>query len=649
MKKLIFVLLFLPQLLFATNYYVKNGGDDEAVGTSDGTAWATIAKVNATSFDPGDTIFFNRGDTWLLLGSTLSVPSSGTHDHPIVFTAYGTGSKPVISLAIQYDTWANYSGNIYYSTGAYQCAYLCLFDGTTWGKTSTKANLDTEGEWAQTVSAPAGGSNDTIFVYTTSPEDLPNVVFGSYNTAFEINGKDYITVSYLQIRYSGAYGFVIDQSTGSKIDSCKTDYCPLGITVDEADTIIISNNIITNCGGDGMYFSGYSNNVYIFDNNFSVCGVADIGSDNQSIGMWFVDDIYCYNNYINHTGTGSVIEASASIASHYWQDNVNFYNNYITTNVTNNSVFSIFSGEYNIHNNIVIMTGESNSAYFIGMTDTGNPTTANIYNNTIIGAGRGVDFWIPFGTESNSSDIKVKNNIFYGILQYYLHIGTVFLDNFESDYNLFLSNTGNKFATRTGGDDAAYNFDGWKTATSEDANSAIGDPLFTTEFTDLTLQAGSPAIGAGIGVGLLTDYSGYLINDPPDLGAYAYDSEIPAGDTPPVINTTNPGNVKATKANGGGNVTSDGGAEITQRGVVWSTSANPTTSDNKTIVSGTTGSFTAILWGLSSNTTYHVRSFATNIEGTSYGADVEFTTAKYTIPKSGTKVFIKNGKILINK
>ena len=65
MKKLIIIpILFFSLILSATNYYVKNGGNDGGVGTSDGTAWATIAKVKATSFQPGDTIFFNRGDTW---------------------------------------------------------------------------------------------------------------------------------------------------------------------------------------------------------------------------------------------------------------------------------------------------------------------------------------------------------------------------------------------------------------------------------------------------------------------------------------------------------------------------------------------------------------------------------------------------------
>ncbi len=46
----------------ATNYYVSNTGNDGAAGTSTGAAWQTIAKVNASSFSPGDSILFKCGE-----------------------------------------------------------------------------------------------------------------------------------------------------------------------------------------------------------------------------------------------------------------------------------------------------------------------------------------------------------------------------------------------------------------------------------------------------------------------------------------------------------------------------------------------------------------------------------------------------------
>ena len=78
------------------------------------------------------------------------------------------------------------------------------------------------------------------------------------------------------------------------------------------------------------------------------------------------------------------------------------------------------------------------------------------------------------------------------------------------------------------------------------------------------------------------------------------------------------------------NVTADGGATVTIRGVCWSTASNPTIEDSKTEDSiGTkagTGTFTSNLTGLTPNTIYYVRAYATNSQGTAYGEQRVFTT-----------------------
>ncbi len=85
--------------------------------------------------------------------------------------------------------------------------------------------------------------------------------------------------------------------------------------------------------------------------------------------------------------------------------------------------------------------------------------------------------------------------------------------------------------------------------------------------------------------------------------------------------------ITANTASGGGTVTSDGGFQVTERGVCWSTSANPTLADSHTSDGSGLGAFTSAITGLTANTTYHVRSYATNSCGTSYGEDIAFTTA----------------------
>ena len=99
------------------------------------------------------------------------------------------------------------------------------------------------------------------------------------------------------------------------------------------------------------------------------------------------------------------------------------------------------------------------------------------------------------------------------------------------------------------------------------------------------------------------------------------------GVSAPTVSTTTPSSITQTTASSGGNITADGGASVTARGVCWSTFSNPTTSNSKTTNGISTGTFTSSITGLTASTTYHVRAYATNSVGTSYGSDQQFTTS----------------------
>lgn len=94
----------------------------------------------------------------------------------------------------------------------------------------------------------------------------------------------------------------------------------------------------------------------------------------------------------------------------------------------------------------------------------------------------------------------------------------------------------------------------------------------------------------------------------------------------PTVTTQAVSAIASTTATGNGNVTSDGGATVTERGVVVSTSPNPTTADSKFANGSGTGVFTASITGLNPATLYYVRAYAINSVGTSYGSEVTFTT-----------------------
>jgi hypothetical protein len=102
---------------------------------------------------------------------------------------------------------------------------------------------------------------------------------------------------------------------------------------------------------------------------------------------------------------------------------------------------------------------------------------------------------------------------------------------------------------------------------------------------------------------------------------------------PTVASTTAASDIGFYSATSGGNITNDFGNTIAARGVCWSTLPNPTTFDSKTTESGTTGLFTSNISGLFANTLYYVRAYATSAGGTSYGAQVSFTTA--SLPQIG--------------
>ena len=102
----------------------------------------------------------------------------------------------------------------------------------------------------------------------------------------------------------------------------------------------------------------------------------------------------------------------------------------------------------------------------------------------------------------------------------------------------------------------------------------------------------------------------------------------------PTVTTNNVSNIQATSVTCGGNVTSHGGAAVTARGVCWSTSPNPTVSDSHTTNGSGTGAFTSSITGLTPNTTYFVRAYATNSAGTNYGEQKTFTTSCNTVTVS---------------
>lgn len=471
MRKLLTILLMLVSLsLGATTYYVKNGGSDVAAGTSDATAWATLTKVNASSFSAGDSILFNRGDTFR---GQLIVPSSGSDGSPIVIDAYGTGHKPQIfgSKTLNEDTdWEVHSGNVWKSTAVagatsayvsnYDIANLVFNNDAFCGhREDALVDVGVQGEWFFNT------ADSLIYIYSASNP-------GSYYTHIEVAGnygetcirignlKHHITIRNIDARYSGNWCIYADRAHDVIVEYCDVSWV--------GGWYAYSN--VRQGNGIGAWFTtDRTYNIIIRYNHVSQC--YDAGISPQASGISFnCSDIYIYGNIIENC--------------HY------SYETWTTSDDTLTNV--------GFYNNTCIAAGYSWS--YDQRPDAGNDSDVMIWT-----------------TEGVHTNVFIKNNIFYGSRNKSLYIKeeTVYtplvLDNNLYDCDVVAITDAGTFTTLSA----------WQTESSQEASSVDGDVMFRT-LGRYALKEGSPAIDAGIDVGLDYDYYGHKITGTPDIGAVEF-------------------------------------------------------------------------------------------------------------------------------
>jgi hypothetical protein len=261
----------------------------------------------------------------------------------------------------------------------------------------------------------------------------------------------------------------------------------------------------------------------------------------------------------------------------------------------------------------------------------------------------------------------LKNNLFYfdnnpaERYGYCFSFSGLTYDEIDADYNLYYTTNAASYIVRQVTPLVRYTAAQFATMQSnwgwETHSPTPADPLFinvteSVEVDSLMIDVLSPAKDAGIGLGEFTvyDYRDSLRDENPDIGAYeegGTNPDIPPD--PPQITTVTPSVIYTRLARSGGNDLDDGGGTISAKGICWSTSANPTTSDSHTTNGTGEGAFSEFISNLKAGTIYHVRAYCTNETATVYGSDMEFITPDYSINKTGGKLIKMNGKILILK
>jgi len=162
----------------------------------------------------------------------------------------------------------------------------------------------------------------------------------------------------------------------------------------------------------------------------------------------------------------------------------------------------------------------------------------------------------------------------------------------------------------------------------------------TVALTTKTVDGTGTGVFASSIAGLNPGTTYYVRAYATNIAGTSYGSEISfttIAATAPVLTTDPVTGASGTVATSGGNVTSDGGASITVRGICWDTSVGPTTALSTKTSDGTgTGTFVSSLTGLTVGTTYYVRAYATNSIGTTYGNEVNFTQPGAGLPTVST-------------
>ena len=143
----------------------------------------------------------------------------------------------------------------------------------------------------------------------------------------------------------------------------------------------------------------------------------------------------------------------------------------------------------------------------------------------------------------------------------------------------------------------------------QEAESGVGS--FTISMTDLSIS---------------TTYYVRAYAVTPNGTIYGDQKSFTTRDGIPTLTTAEVTEITGATATCGGNITDNGGLNVTVRGVCWSTSPDPTIADAHTTNGSGLGSFSSSISGLNVSTTYYVRAYATTAAGTAYGEEKTFTT-----------------------
>ncbi|MCU0379330.1 MAG: hypothetical protein MUC78_13835 [Bacteroidales bacterium] len=429
------------------------------------------------------------------------------------------------------------------------------------------------------------------------------------------------------------------------------------------DNVKIYNNYFNVDGGSGVLSLCCGQTFEVYNNIFDCTDAAD--NQNELVGGGDQPTTWTKVDFYNNTAVGYGMMGYFTV----WDESSDsgFYN--YKNNILSAPLYRAF--------NVIVVTGGSEEGSYY---DDKIVADYNLYVDEVVpwyyrptGGGISYDDWKTL--TGNDAHSIIDDPEFAGVGNYQLQSTSPAIDagtdvGVTADYlgNLRLDTpdigayeygassvdsslkeiVSYSFTEQTGS--ATINF----TAKTVDIEVAYGTDV-TGLIATFTLSEGATAV-----VGVTAQVSGTTENDFTDTVTYvvtALDETtenwyvIVTVETNPVATlSTDDVTYNAYKASVSGTIYSANGGTLTQRGVCWSTSANPTISNQRTIYTPYVGSFTDVIRGLKGGTTYYFRSYATTSEGgASYGDAITITTPAQTVVTNGGLPPIVNNKPVIVK
>jgi hypothetical protein len=486
-----------------TAYYVDaSAGNDSNNGQSPTTAWRTIAKVNASSFSPGNSILFKSGDTWR---EQLNIKNSGSSGNPITFGSYGSGNAPIISGADLLTSFTSCSG--YYCASVSTQPNQVFRDGSRLTPVSAENQLATGDWWWNSTTS-------TVYVY-----DNPSghtIEASQRNYAVYGFLRSYVTISGLQTQMAQQYGIYEfgTGTTGLTFTGILTqNNYTSGLRVEQASNTIVTQSTAAYNGDDGFSFADapaplVDHVIAHHNGQFSnYCCDAGIKFDASAYGNGANATVQYSASYSNGLSTNT------NVVQGIWADTVGdgvtFQYNLVHDNLQAGLTPEADSNSKILYN-VVYNNGVGNSyGSGIGLTSGNGANSGNlVYGNTVYNNGRGIVVYGDSGT-GHCSNNQIINNISVG----------------NTGYNLAAYNGGNNDGKMGSGNVYSYNalgpaasnfiqwgsnystYSSWETATGNCgtagcSHSVESDPqLNNPSGGNFALQAGSPAIDAGTNLG----------------------------------------------------------------------------------------------------------------------------------------------------